>query len=169
MTPIVASDEAHENMSTDSLQHQSLPHIGWREWVALPDLGIPHIKAKVDTGAKSSSLHAINPECFHRGGTKFVQFEVHPQQRSDEKRILCKAPLYDTRMVRSSSGEATERFVIQTRVRWHQQLWLVEMTLADRTLMGFRMLLGREALRRRVLVDSGRSYCGGRLKRKKKR
>ncbi|KAA5541110.1 ATP-dependent zinc protease [Roseiconus nitratireducens] len=154
-------------MSSDSLP-QPLPVVGWREWVSLPDLGISHIKAKVDTGAKSSSLHAINPENFRRGGTDFVRFEVHPHQRSDEKRIMCEAPLYDIRMVRSSSGEATERFVIQTSVRWRNETWLVEVTLADRTEMGFRMLLGREALRRRVLVDSSRSFCGGRLKRKKK-
>lgn len=142
--------------------------IGWREWVALPDLSIPFIKCKVDTGAKSSSLHALEIETFTREESEFVRFLVPPYQRSDRGAVTCELPLHDRRVVRSSSGEASERFVIQTTVRWKGRSWVVDVTLADRTRMAFRMLLGRETLRGRVLVDSDRSFCGGRPRRKKK-
>ena len=143
--------------------------IGWREWVALPDLGIAFIKCKVDTGAKSSSLHALwksKPSPARK--SEFVRFLVPPYQRSDRGAVTCELPLHDRRVVRSSSGEASERFVIQTTVRWKGRSWVVDVTLADRTKMAFRMLLGRETLRGRVLVDSDRSFCGGRPRRKKK-
>ena len=153
----------------DSPADHSLPIMGWREWLALPDLGIQHLKAKIDTGARSSSLHAFAIETFTREGDVFVKFQVHPAQRSDRKTISCEAKVHDVRHIRSSSGESQERIVILTNVRWKNEVWQVEMTLADRSQMGFRMLVGREAMRGRILVHPGKSYFGGRPKRKKKK
>lgn len=153
--------QAHASLETLSI-------IGWREWVSLPDLGIPFIKSKVDTGAKSSSLHALQLETYMRDGEEYIRFLVPPYQRSERGAVRCDLPLHDRRVVRSSSGDASERYVIQTTVRWKGRSWLVDVTLANRTKMAFRMLLGRETLRGRVLVDSDRSFCGGRPRRKKK-
>ena len=144
-----------------------LPVMGWREWIALPELGLPHLKAKIDTGARSSCLHAVDMETFDQDNQIFVRFSVHPIQRSEKRSITCTAKVHDVRKVRSSTGEATNRFVILTPVRWKNQVWPVELTLADRSLMGFRMLIGREAIRGRVLVNPGQSYFGGRPKKKK--
>ena len=149
-------------------QEAPLVIIGWREWVSLPGLGIRQIKAKIDTGARSSSLHALEIEPFERDGQQRVRFNVHPVQRHDEFSIACEAPVHDVRWVRSSSGEATERIVIQTSVCWMGERWPVDLTLADRSEMGFRMLVGREAVRGRMLVDPGRSYFGGKPGRRKK-
>lgn len=149
-----------------------LPVIGWREWIALPNLGIATIKAKVDTGARSSSLHAIHLEEFTRRGADWVRFEVHPIQRSSKEVICAEARVLEYRLVRSSSGKATKRPVIITDVSLLGETWTIELTLANRDEMGFRMLLGREAIRRRFLVDSGRSYYGGKpseLKRGKRK
>ena len=143
--------------------------IGWREWLALPQLRIPRIKAKIDTGARSSSLHAFDLETFQDSGNPFVRFNVHPVQRRDDLSVSCEAPIHDIRSVRSSSGVAAERIVIQTAVMWMGETWTVDLTLADRAQMGFRMLLGREAIRSRMLVDPGQSYFGGRPVRKKRR
>lgn len=143
--------------------------IGWREWVALPDLRIAHIKAKIDTGARSSSLHAFEIEPFDKSGQRWVRFQVHPIQRREDFTVACEAMVHDVRNVKSSSGVSTERFVILTPVLWMGQQWTVELTLADRTEMGFRMLVGREAVRGRMLVDPSRSYFGGRPPRRRRR
>lgn len=135
--------------------------VGWREWLELPDLGIAAVKAKIDTGARTSSLHAFDVQVFYRGGRQFVRFSVHPLQRSTERSVTAEVPLLEFRPVRSSSGHQTQRPVIVTRVALHGQCWPVELTLADRDAMGFRMLLGRQALRHRFVVDPGRSYAGG--------
>ena len=148
---------------------ESLSVIGWREWVGLPDMGIRAIKAKVDTGAASSSLHAFDVESFRKEDEDWVRFQVHPIQRNDEKIIEVESKVLEYRSVRSSSGKATTRPVIVTHVALMGMVWPVELTLADRSLMGFRMLLGREGMRRRFLVDSAKSFCGGRPKKRKKR
>jgi hypothetical protein len=145
------------------------PIIGWREWVELPDLGIAAIKAKVDTGARSSSLHAYDVEVIDRHGVAFVRFKVRPVQRSDDDVVVTEARLLEYRTVRSSSGRATKRPVIVTDVMLLGQRWPVELTLANRDEMGFRMLLGRQAIRRRFMVDAGRSYYGGKPKPRQKR
>jgi len=145
------------------------PVMGWREWLELPDLGIKRVKAKVDTGARSSSLHAEGIELFQVRGQVGVRFIVLPLQRSRLKPVSCQAPLYDERYVKSSNGSRELRPVIRTAVFWGGQTWDVDITLTSRDLMGFRMLLGREAIRRRYLVDTGRSYFGGRQPVKKKR
>lgn len=143
--------------------------IGWREWVGLPDLGIERIKAKVDSGARSSSLHASEVEEFEDQGLMFARFKIHPFHRSPDRFVNAEAQVIDFRQVRSSSGATTNRPVIQTNVVLLGESWSVELTLADRTEMGFRMLLGREAFRGKFLVDGGKSYYGGKPKRKKKK
>lgn len=159
----------HHSTNPSDPSHLGQSVIGWREWVSLPDLAIRHVKAKIDTGARSSSLHAFNIEAFTRDGISMVHFEVHPNQRSELPVIACEAPIHDVRRVRSSSGIATKRFVILTKVHWLDATWEVDLTLADRSLMGFRMLIGREAVRGRVLVDPSQSYFGGRPRKKKKK
>lgn len=148
---------------------KELPIIGWREWVSLPDLGIGPIKVKVDSGARSSSLHAFELKTFDRNGEQWVRFKVQPVQRSIEKTVEVEARVLEFRVVKSSSGIAEKRPVIITTVELLGDRWPVEITLAGRDQMGFRMLLGREAFRGRFLVDGGRSYYGGKPKRKKKR
>jgi hypothetical protein len=147
----------------------SLLVIGWREWVGLPDLGIKSIKVKVDTGARSSSLHAYDVETFERDGMQWVRFKVHPVQRRTDLEVEAEAQVLDFRSVRSSSGKASLRPVIVTRVELRGVTWPVELTLANRDEMGFRMLLGRQAFRHRFLVDGGKSYYGGKPKRKIRR
>jgi hypothetical protein len=145
-----------------------LPVIGWREWVGLPDFGIKNIKVKVDTGARSSSLHAFDHHLFERDGVQWVRFKIHPVQRKNNKTVIAEAMVLEFRSVRSSSGVAVLRPVIVTNVALLGITWPVELTLASRDEMGFRMLLGREAFRRRFLVDAGKSYYGGKPGRKKK-
>lgn len=146
-----------------------LPVIGWREWVGLPELGIKTIKVKVDSGARSSSLHAVDLKTFDRDGVQWVRFKVHPLQRRNDKTVDVEAVILEFRSVRSSSGVAKMRPVIVTNIELLGTSWPVELTLASRDEMGFRMLLGREAFRGRFLVDGGRSYYGGRIKVKKQK
>jgi hypothetical protein len=141
--------------------------IGWREWVALPEFGIEAIKVKVDTGARSSSLHASDLREFERDGEKWIRFHVHPLHRKRNVTVELEAKIIEYRSVRSSSGKATRRPVIITQLKLLGITWPVELTLASRDKMGFRMLLGREAFRGRFLVDASRSYLGGKPKRKK--
>jgi hypothetical protein len=137
------------------------PLVGWREWAALPELGVARIKAKVDTGARSSALHAFQVVRETVGGEPWVRFRVHPVQRQAQPEIEVAAPLVDERLVRSSSGKSTLRPVIRTPVELGDHLWPIEITLVRRDLMGFRMLLGRQAVRKRFLVHPGRSYLAG--------
>jgi hypothetical protein len=132
--------------------------VGWREWIALPELGILAIKAKIDTGARSSSLHAFDVEVFDRDGAPWVRFVIHPRQRDTETTVHAEAPVLEFRHIRSSSGHITHRPVILAEAELDSRRWPIELTLASRDEMGFRMLLGREAIRRRFLVDPGRSY-----------
>jgi hypothetical protein len=145
-----------------------LPLIGWREWIALPELGVRRVKAKVDTGARSSSLHAWEIEEFSREGVAWVRFLLHPLQRSIEESVQAEARLLEYRPVRSSTGHQSMRPVIVTPVRLLEQTWSIELTLASRDEMGFRMLLGREAIRGRFLVHPGASYFGGKPKKRRK-
>ena len=138
-----------------------LPIIGWREWVGLPDLGIQRIKVKVDTGARSSSLHAFDLKTFEQNGANWVSFQVNPIQNKNDRHVKVTAEVLEFRSIRSSSGCAQLRPVIVTNVTLLGITWPVELTLANRCAMGFRMLLGREAFRRRFLVDAGKSFCGG--------
>ncbi|MDX1682763.1 MAG: RimK/LysX family protein [Phycisphaeraceae bacterium] len=136
------------------------PTIGWREWTALPELGIDRVKAKVDTGARSSSLHAIDVEIEEVGDESWVEFAVHPKQRSARETVRARARMIDRRWVKSSGGHRTLRPVIRTIFVVAGVSFEADLTLVSRDAMGFRMLLGREALRKRFLVDSSRSYLG---------
>ncbi len=132
--------------------------MGWREWVGLPQLGIDRIKAKVDTGARTSALHAVRVHSENVGGIELVCFDVHPLQRSPHPLVSCRLPLVDERHVRSSDGTRELRPVVETVVQLGEESWPIELTLTNRSLMGFRLLLGRRALRRRFVVDPGRSW-----------
>ena len=148
----------------------SKPLIGWREWVALPGLGVTAIKAKIDTGARTSSLHAFDIEIVRRRGVEHVQFKVHPYQRNVEKTVECEGLIVDHRTVRSSSGHETVRPVIVTTVELMGRQWEIELTLTARDAMGFRMLLGRGSIKG-FLVNPARSYLvskGPKRKRRKK-
>jgi|SRR5690554_523824 len=140
--------------------------IGWREWLTLPALGIDWVKAKVDTGARSSALHAVKIQRFERDGELWVRFQVHPEQRRSNKTVACEARVHDERQVRSSAGHAQNRVVIREKVHLLGESFFIDLTLTNRDAMGFRMLLGREAVRRRFLVDPGSSYLAGRPRSK---
>lgn len=142
--------------------------LGWREWVSLPDLGIDRIKAKVDTGARTSALHAFDVELVDVAGQKHVRFKMHPEQRDLETVIKCQAPLLDEREVRDSGGHSEQRYVIQTNIVIGSSVHLVEVTLTNRDSMGFRMLIGRKAMEGVYLVDPGKSYLIGKKKKYEK-
>ncbi|MBA2664400.1 MAG: ATP-dependent zinc protease [Bradymonadaceae bacterium] len=137
--------------------------IGWREWLCMPDLHIDRIKAKIDTGARTSVLHALDIKRFERDGVQMVRFRVHPLQRNTSETSMAEAVVQDEREVRSSNGQVQLRLVIRTRVEMGEDSWPIDLTLTNRDVMGFRMLLGREALRGRFLIDVGRSFLAGQL------
>ena len=142
--------------------------VGWREWIGIPSLGIKRIKAKIDTGASSSSLHAYDIEILDHLDPPEVKFKIQPLQKNRTAIIQAQVPVLDFRKVRSSNGETTVRPVIRTRIEIFGRTHEIDVTLFDRAKMGFRMLIGREALRGRFVVDSARSYCAGKPKKKKK-
>jgi hypothetical protein len=144
----------------------SSPIIGWREWVRLPELGVDAIKAKVDTGARTSSLHAFGLEEVEKDGIVLVRFIIHPEQRKSKPAISSELPLVAHRKVRDSGGKSEVRPVVKTIVELLGRRWLIELTLTRRDAMGFRMLLGRQAVRGRFLVDPGTSFLGGKRVRK---
>lgn len=132
--------------------------IGWREWVSLPDLDVDQIKAKLDTGARTSALHAFDIEPFKRHGADWVRFNVHPIQRNDEIVLKCSSRTHDLRVVTNSGGQSEERWVIETTLVFANQSWPIELTLTNRDQMGFRMLIGRMAISGRFAVDPSKSY-----------
>lgn len=144
------------------LHEKQLPVIGWREWVSLGELGIERVKTKIDTGARTSALHAFNIRQFTDHGAPHVAFIVHPRQRYRLPAVECVAEVQDRREVMSSSGHKDVRYVITTEVSLAGLTWPIEITLADRDPLGFRMLLGRQAVRDRFLIDPGSSFMAGR-------
>ncbi len=132
--------------------------LGWREWVALPDLGIERIKAKVDTGARTSTLHAFSLRPFIENGQKRISFDMHPLQHNVKTVVSCKADIVDLRWVTDSGGHSEERYVIQTPISIDGHSWPIEITLTERDTMLFRMLLARNAIRGRFTVDPARSF-----------
>lgn len=140
--------------------------IGWREWLVLPELSSIPIKAKVDTGAKTSALHAFFIEPYQKDGRRFVKFLIHPYQKNLDVQQECHAPVLDRRVVTDSGGHKEERFVIESRFLIGAEDFRAELTLTDRDSMLFRMLLGRNALRKRFAADSGSSFLlGGTVKK----
>ncbi|KQB42110.1 alpha-L-glutamate ligase [Flavobacterium sp. L1I52] len=135
--------------------------VGSEEWCSFPELGIPIIKARVDSGAKTSALHAINIAPFTKNDSNWVKFDINPIQNNSKTIIHCEAPLIDKRVVKSSSGFREQRFVIQTNLKIGESSWPIEMTLTNRDTMGFRMLLGREAMSGRILVDPEQQFLLG--------
>lgn len=135
--------------------------LGSEEWCSFPELGIPAIKARVDSGAKTSALHAINIAPFIKEGENWVKFDINPIQNNLKTVIHCEAKLIDKRVVKSSSGFREQRYVIQTIIKIGSDTWAIEMTLTNRDSMGFRMLLGREAMSGRILVDPEQKYLLG--------
>ncbi|WP_309708200.1 RimK/LysX family protein [Pseudolysinimonas sp.] len=135
---------------------------GWREWVQLPDIGVPWIKAKLDTGARTSTIHAYKIKPFEKDGADWVRFRVRPWQESSEDEVVVECPVHDVRHVRSSSGHVQERYVVKLRLELLGRRVTAEVTLSNRDQMGFRMLIGRQVLRRGFAVDAGKSFLGGR-------
>lgn len=131
---------------------------GWREWAQLPDLDIEMIKVKIDTGAKTSALHAFQVTPFTHMGKDWVQFDLHPIQDSDSVVHTCTCPIVDFRWITSSTGHKQQRFVIHTTLRIGDFSSSIEISLANRDEMGFRMLVGRDAIKDHLLVDSARSF-----------
>lgn len=140
--------------------------IGNQEWCAFPELGIPAIRARVDSGAKTSSIHAFNINRFVKGDSDWVRFEVHPVQKNDNILVRCEYPIVDKRAVKSSSGTSEMRYVINTPMKLAGECWDIQLTLTDRDAMGFRMLLGREAMNGRLIIDPSKASILGRVSSK---
>ena len=141
--------------------------LGWREWVALPELGLPAIKAKVDTGARTSALHAFLIEPYSQDGRDMLRFLIHPIQNNQDFSVECHCPVFDFREVTDSGGHREMRYVIQSGVVIGGNSWPIELTLTNRDTMRFRMLLGRRAMEDRFVVDPGASYINGKLRPRK--
>lgn len=137
--------------------------IGWQEWISLPEINIPAVLAKIDTGAKTSSIHAYKIEYFIKNNKDFVRFTIHPIARNNIISRTCEMPLLDKRTVKSSSGDEEERPVIKTLIHIDGNEWEIELNLTNRDYMGSRMLIGREAMRKHVLVHSGVNFIHGKL------
>lgn len=135
--------------------------IGWREWVSLPALGIPAIKVKTDTGAFTSALHTEHLEVYKSKGMLKVRFLVYPLQQRKDIQKECLADIVDQRYVTNSGGHRELRYIIRTPIRIAEQEWDIEITLASREQMRFGMLLGRNAIAHRVIIDPGASYLTG--------
>ncbi len=138
--------------------------IGWREWVSLPGLGIDRIKAKIDTGARTSAIHAFEVDEFFDAGIKMVRFSIHPIQKRNDIVQTCVAPVVDERMVSDSGGHREKRYVINCPIRLGEHEWPIEITLTNRDTMLFRMLLGRTALAGKFLVQPESSFLFGQPK-----
>lgn len=130
----------------DKSDHKKEFVIGWCEWCSLPELDIPAIKVKVDSGAKTSALHAYNLETFTKDGRSYVRFELHPLQKNDDIIRTCELPIVDERMIKSSNGLSEKRYIVETIIQMGDRKWRAQITLTNRDLMTYRMLLGREAM-----------------------
>ena len=141
--------------------------LGWREWAALPDLSLPAIKVKVDTGARTSALHAFYTEKYTLDSVDMVKFLIHPIQKNDDFHVECHAPIIDFREVSDSGGHREMRYVIETSIVIGTLHWPIDLTLTNRDTMLFRMLLGRRAIEAQAVVDPGVSYLNGKLNARK--
>jgi len=150
-----------------SASSSELVNVGWREWAKLPDLNIPAIKVKIDTGARTSALHAVNIERKQKNGSDIVVFDVQPLQRNDNVLVRAEAPLVDVRAVSDSGGHSEERYVVRSRILIGDMDKEIDITLTERYSMMFRMLVGRTALAEQVLVNPSKSFVCGRMSAKK--
>ncbi len=135
--------------------------VGWREWVTFPDFGTTRVKAKIDTGARTSAIHAVNITTTASENGDIAHFELHPNQDDDVTTVICTAPIIDRRMITDSGGHSEKRLVVETAIQIGEHIWPIELTLTDRDSMGFRMLIGRHAIRKKFVVFPGRSYLAG--------
>ncbi len=132
--------------------------LGWEEWVALPELGLPAIKAKIDTGARTSALHAVAVEPFGSDSNPQVRFIMHPDPDDPTIEVICSAKVIDRRSVVSSNGESESRFVIEAPIQFNGETWPIHITLTNRETMGYRMLLGRSAITEHMHVIPSASF-----------
>lgn len=140
---------------------ESIITVGWREWASLPELGIKRLKAKIDSGARTSCLHTFSLEPFKKNGKKWIRFGIHPFQRNTDKEVICEAEIVDERIVTDSGGHSEMRYVIKTLLVLDNKSWPVEITLTNRDSMRFRMLIGRTAMKNRIHIHPDSSYiCG---------
>ncbi len=159
------SNKKNQDQNQDDFSSSKI--IGWREFITLPQLKIDRIKAKIDTGARSSAIHAFNIQEVQEHGKRIIRFQIHPTQRDNQTIITTEAELLEYRTIRNSGGIAQLRPVIKTKIKLGQQIWSIELSLTDRDVMGFRMLLGRQAVRNKFLVNPGKSFLQSNRKRRK--
>lgn len=143
------------------------PIIGWREWLSIPAMHIEQIKVKVDSGARTSAIHAEDIQIVKKGSKKFVKFKIFPMQKDKKHYHIVTLPMIEERWVKSSVGHQTLRPVVEVEIKLGQFVVPIEVTLVNRDLMGFRMLLGREAIKNKFLLDTGHSFLQGKKKKKK--
>ncbi len=140
---------------------EPLKTVGWREWVAFPEFGGPSVRAKVDTGARTSAIHARNIKITTREGREIAEFDIYPHQRDSQTVLHCQAPIVARRRIRNSGGHVQDRVIVRTTIRLGEDVFEIDLSLTRRDRMGYRMLLGRRALKKRYVVDAGRSYVQG--------
>lgn len=161
--PYKVESRITNNEKRNMKKKKEMAIIGWREWVSLPDLGVEEIKVKVDTGAKTSSLHAFDIKKYKRDGKEFIKFSIHPNQDSSKNVKICRARILEYRKVKSSNGQSELRPVILTNLELLGEKWPIEITLTNRDEMGFRMLLGRASIKNKFLVNVGKSFYSKKL------
>jgi len=149
-------------MDKNTVKHGTPFTVGWREWTTLPGLGVKAIKAKFDTGARTSSLHTFFIETYNHDGKNMVRFGLHPLQRSKNVEIVCCTEIQDRRIILDSGGKRELRYVIRTTLSIAGLEWPIDVNLTDREDLRFRFLIGREAMEKRLIVDPGRSFTLGR-------
>jgi ribosomal protein S6--L-glutamate ligase len=140
--------------------------VGWKEWAKLPELNIPLIKVKIDTGAKTSALHAYDLEIVKKNNKDYASFSIHPIQKNDTISVKCLSEVIDLRIIKSSNGLTEKRYVICTPMQIGQKIWDIEITLTNRDIMHHRMLVGREAMKS-ILVHPAITFCQGKITSKK--
>lgn len=143
--------------------------VGWQEWCSLPKLHVPAIKVKIDTGAKTSALHAWDIHPFHRHGELFVHFILHPIQRNIRITQICSAKVIDERIIMNSGGQKEKRYIINTPIVLGDTTWNIEVSLTNRDALSFRMILGRDALKNYLIIDTAKKLCHGKLTTKEAR
>lgn len=143
------------------MPNNNLLTLGWREWVELPDLQLPFVKAKVDSGARTSALHAFSVNPFVRDNIQYVEFLLHPHQRDNDTVMHCVSEVKDRRNVTDSGGHTEERWVVETSLLIGDRSWPIDVTLTSRDNMRFRMLLGRQALNNHAVINPAQSYLIG--------